>query len=145
MLYGILIVIQVLISVLLVVVILMQAAKGGGLAGIAGGLTSSPVFGGRGAATFLSRATTTLAVLFMLNCLGLAVLSKSATTPRSVTQSESVQPMSPVPTPGEEALQTEPGAVPSDEGAIDVTPAAGETPTEGKTQPTPSSTGGSSP
>ena len=145
MLYGILIVVQVLISILLVVVILMQAAKGGGLAGIAGGLTSSPVFGGRGAATFLSRATTTLAVLFMLNCLGLAMLSKSARTPRSVTQAESVEPISPVPTPGEEALQTEPGAAPPAEGGLEVTPVPGETPTEGRTQPTPSSTEGSSP
>ena len=107
MLYGILIFIQVLISVLMVIVVLMQAAKGGGLAGIAGGLSSSPVFGGRSAATFLSRATTVLAVLFMLNCLGLAMLSKTRTALRSVTQAEAVQPVSPVPTPGQEAVPSE--------------------------------------
>ena len=134
MLYGILIVVQVLISILLVVVILMQAAKGGGLAGIAGGLSSSPVFGGRGAATFLSRATTTLAVLFMLNCLGLAVLSKSTRVPRSVTQAEAVEPISPVPTTGEEALPTEPGTPPPAGGALEVTPGQTGSPTEGRTQ-----------
>ena len=130
MIYGILIVVQVLISILLVVVILMQASKGGGLAGIAGGLSSSPVFGGRSAANFLSRATTTLAVLFMLNCLGLAVLSKTASAPRSVTQTESVQPISPVPTTGA-------GAIPAEQGAT--------TPTDGAPQATPPPEGSSSP
>lgn len=67
-----------LICILLVVVVLMQSAKGEGLAGAFGGggsgLTGA-VFGGRGAASFLSKATTVLAVIFMINCGSLAYLS----------------------------------------------------------------------
>ncbi|MFZ5433524.1 MAG: preprotein translocase subunit SecG [Calditrichota bacterium] len=99
MLYGILIALQMIISVLMVVVILLQSSKGGGLAGIAGGAMSSSVFGGRGAANFLSKATTVLAALFMLNCLGMAVLSTARTNSASVTQQAVSQeaPVSPVP------------------------------------------------
>jgi preprotein translocase subunit SecG len=86
MIYGILIVLQMIISILLVVSILLQASKGGGLAGVAGGMMSSTVFGGRSAANFLTRATTILAALFMLNCLGMAVLSTTGKQKVSVTQ-----------------------------------------------------------
>jgi len=71
-----------------VIAVLMQASKGGGLAGAFGGIGSSAVFGGRQAASFLSKATVYLAVAFMLNCIVLAILSKSTTQPRSVTQQE---------------------------------------------------------
>jgi preprotein translocase subunit SecG len=71
-----------LVCILLVVVVLMQSAKGEGLAGAFGGggtgLTGA-VFGGRGAASFLSKATTILAVIFMLNCGILAFMSSHRT------------------------------------------------------------------
>jgi preprotein translocase subunit SecG len=98
--YAILLVLQMIISVLLVVGILLQSSKGGGLAGIAGGMASSTVFGGRGAATFLSKATTILATLFFLNCLGMAVMSTRMEQRASVTQQSAAQqetPVSPVP------------------------------------------------
>jgi preprotein translocase subunit SecG len=58
----------------------MQSAKGEGLAGSAfggggGGGVGQAVFGGRGAASFLSKATTVLAVVFMINCGALAFMS----------------------------------------------------------------------
>jgi len=86
MLYGILIALQIIISILLVVSILLQSSKGGGLAGIAGGMMTSSVFGGRTAANFLTKATTVLATLFMLNCLGMAILSTAGGQSGSVTQ-----------------------------------------------------------
>jgi preprotein translocase subunit SecG len=86
MLLGLLLVIQVLISVFLVIVILLQSSKGGGLAGIAGGLTSSTVFGGRSAANFLTKATTILSTLFFINCLGMAALTAHTDAELSVTQ-----------------------------------------------------------
>jgi preprotein translocase subunit SecG len=86
MLYGILIALQMIVSVLLVVAILLQSSKGGGLAGVAGGMMSSTVFGGRSAANFLSKATTILAALFMVNCLAMAWISTGTTAPTSVTQ-----------------------------------------------------------
>lgn len=87
MIYTILISLHVIISILLVVVILMQSAKGGGLAGSAfGGGPSMSFLGARGTATFLSRATTVLAVVFMLNSLGLSLLLRGVGKPVSVTQ-----------------------------------------------------------
>ena len=71
---------HVLICIALVLVVLMQSSKGGGLAGTAlgggaGGGMSGAVFGGRGAASFLSKATTVLAIIFMFNCGALAFMS----------------------------------------------------------------------
>ncbi|MFQ6008570.1 MAG: preprotein translocase subunit SecG [Candidatus Zixiibacteriota bacterium] len=69
---------HVIVSVTLILVVLMQSSKGEGLAGTAfGGSLSGAVFGGRGAASFLSKTTTVLAVLFMLNCAALAFMSSS--------------------------------------------------------------------
>ena len=62
------------ICVLLVAVVLLQKSKGDGLSGAFGGggaLTAS--FGNRGAASLLSRATTILAVLFMVASFLLAI------------------------------------------------------------------------
>ncbi len=60
-------------SLLLILIVLMQSAKGGGLGGAFGGVTET-AFGSR-AGTFLTRLTTTFAILFMVTCLTLAVLS----------------------------------------------------------------------
>lgn len=90
MIYGLLIALQIIVSILLVVSILLQNAKGGGLAGVAGGMASSTVFGGRAAANFLQKATTVLATVFLLNCLVMALMSGSTTAQTSVTQ-QSVQ------------------------------------------------------
>lgn len=77
MAFTILIMIHVLICIGLIIVVLMQSAKGEGLAGaFGGGGMSGAVFGGRGAASFLSKATTILAVAFMLSCVSLSFLSK---------------------------------------------------------------------
>jgi preprotein translocase subunit SecG len=66
-----LIIIHFIVTVLLMVVILLQSSKGGGLAGVfGGGGAMGTVFGGRGAASFLSKLTTILATVF----LGLALL-----------------------------------------------------------------------
>ncbi len=76
--FTLVVVFHTLVCILLVVVVLMQSSKGEGLAGAfgggGGGLTGA-VFGGRGAASFLSKATTILAVLFMINCGILAYMS----------------------------------------------------------------------
>lgn len=76
MLFTVLLIIHILVCVALIIVVLMQSAKGEGLAGaFGGGGISGAVFGGRGAASFLSRATTVLAIFFMVSCLGLSLLS----------------------------------------------------------------------
>lgn len=76
---------HVLICVFLVLVILLQSSKGGGLAGAFGGMGGAgTVFGGRGAATFLSKVTGILAVLFFLSSIGHSFLSRQALRPQSV-------------------------------------------------------------
>jgi len=74
----------------LVVAILLQSGKGGGLAGAFGAGSSQTLFGGRGAATFLSRAATTLAVIFFLTSLtlGLASVRQSGASSHSLIQEE---------------------------------------------------------
>jgi len=74
----------------LVVAILLQSGKGGGLAGAFGAGSSQTLFGGRGAATFLSRAATTLAVIFFLTSLtlGLASTRQTGASARSLIQEE---------------------------------------------------------
>jgi len=88
MIYTILILLHVLVSFFLVVVILLQSSKGGGLAGSTFGGGASSILGARGTANFLSRATAILAVVFMLNSLGLSLLLQGGGAPRSVTQQE---------------------------------------------------------
>src|SRR5258707_13360032 len=68
---------------------LLQSGKGGGLAGTFGAGSSQTLFGGRGAATFLSRATTVLAVTFFVTSLTLGLnASRSTGTRRSLIQEE---------------------------------------------------------
>ncbi len=65
--------IHVLVSFLLVVVVLLQSGKAADLAGAFGGAGSQTAFGPRGAATFLSKATTWCAVMFMLTSIALGL------------------------------------------------------------------------
>jgi preprotein translocase subunit SecG len=75
-LYPFLVVVHILICVGLIIVVLLQSSKGEGLAGaFGGGGLSGAVFGGRGAATFLSKATSFLAVGFMVTSIALTLLS----------------------------------------------------------------------
>lgn len=75
MIYNILQAIHILVCIVLIIVVLMQSSKGGGLAGAFGGGGDQTVFGGRETATFLSKATTYLAVGFMVLSLSLAFLA----------------------------------------------------------------------
>lgn len=93
--FTIWVVFHVIICIALILVVLMQSAKGEGLAGSAfggggGGGIGGAVFGGRGAASFLSRATTVLAVVFMLNCGALAFMSSKSTGGSTAASGESV-------------------------------------------------------
>lgn len=77
--YAVMLVIHILICIALVISVLLQSAKGEGLAGAFGGSSlTGTVFGGRGAATFLSKATTVLAITFMSSCIILTFLHPSA-------------------------------------------------------------------
>ncbi|HYK61668.1 MAG TPA: preprotein translocase subunit SecG [Bryobacteraceae bacterium] len=64
-----------IICVFLIVVVLLQSGKAADLAGAFGGMGSQTVFGPRGSATVLSKATTIAASLFMVTSLSLSILA----------------------------------------------------------------------
>jgi preprotein translocase subunit SecG len=66
-------IIHFIVCIGLIVIVLLQADKGEGLAGAFGGGASSTVFGERGAGTFMSKLTTTMAVVFMITSLLISV------------------------------------------------------------------------
>lgn len=80
---------HVLICLMLLLVVLLQSGRAADLAGAFGGAGSQTAFGPRGAATFLSKGTTFLAVIFMLTSLTLAIF---ASGPRSQSLVEESAP-----------------------------------------------------
>jgi preprotein translocase subunit SecG len=87
--FTFLLVVHAIIAAALVAVILMQRSEGGGL-----GMGGSPtgLMSARGAADFLTRATTILATLFVLMSIGLAVLASVQHGPREIDTSLSRRP-----------------------------------------------------
>lgn len=70
---GILLTINIIVSILLIVIILMQSSQSSGLSGLLGGSADSLLGSSRG--TVLSKITTYLAISFMTITLLLAVMS----------------------------------------------------------------------
>src|SRR5258707_5252500 len=64
---------HVVICLFLIVVVLLQSGKAADLAGAFGGMGSQTVFGPRGSATVLSKATTIAAALFMVTSMSLSI------------------------------------------------------------------------
>jgi preprotein translocase subunit SecG len=71
--YIVLVVMHVVVCLVLMSVILLQSGEAADLAGAFGGSGSQTAFGPRGASSFLSRATTWCAVMFMFTSMALAV------------------------------------------------------------------------
>ena len=65
---------HVIICFFLIIVVLLQSGKAADLAGAFGGMGSQTVFGPRGTATVLSKATTIAASLFMVTSLILVIM-----------------------------------------------------------------------
>ena len=62
------------VCLFLIIVVLLQSGKAADLAGAFGGMGSQTAFGPRGAATMLTRATTTAAVMFMMTSISLGIM-----------------------------------------------------------------------
>jgi preprotein translocase subunit SecG len=97
MLFNLLIGLHVFVCLVLILVVLLQSSKGSGLAGAFGGGGGQTMFGGQETATFLSRLTTYLAVLFMVLSLLLAFLSsrRNAAGPHSIVRDAARQNQAP--------------------------------------------------
>jgi preprotein translocase subunit SecG len=75
--YGILLTLHILVSVLLAISILLQAGKGSDLGAVFGGSGSQALFGTAGPMDFIKKATIVLVVLFMINSLLLGYVVKA--------------------------------------------------------------------
>jgi preprotein translocase subunit SecG len=105
---------HILLCIVLILVVLVQSGKAADLAGAFGGMGSQTAFGPRGAANFLTRATTWCAVMFMLTTISMVL---TQTRVRSTVGGSSVleqapagAPATPAQTPGEQPGQTPPPA-----------------------------------
>ena len=78
-------------------IVLLQTGKGADMGAAFGGGSSQTLFGSTGASTFLSKATTAAAVIFMLTSLALAYISTHRTGESIMTDTAAPveQPASP--------------------------------------------------
>ncbi|MCL5405108.1 MAG: preprotein translocase subunit SecG [Deltaproteobacteria bacterium] len=107
------IVLHVLVCIALVVIVLLQSGKGAEMGAAFGG-ASQTLFGGSGGSSFMSKLTTGAAVVFMITCLLLSMISK-----RGLRESNSLMNVRPPVT----RQQTKPPAQPLVPQALPVRPA----------------------
>ena len=116
---AILVTLHILVCFVLVIVIMLQSGSAADLAGAFGGAGSQTAFGPRGAATFLSRATTWCAIVFMMTSLTLSVkrdvaAGVSTGSILEQTQQSAPAPSKPAPTaPAKPAAPVAPATAPS--------------------------------
>ncbi len=91
--YSILLFIFVLDAALLMVVVLLQDSKGQGLGGAfgGGGQMGTAIFGGRGAADFLSKATTWLGTGFLVLAVVMTLVGQQRTTASSLLMDDATR------------------------------------------------------
>jgi preprotein translocase subunit SecG len=127
----ILVTLHVLVCFILIIVIMLQSGSAADLAGAFGGAGSQTAFGPRGAATFLSHATTWCAIVFMMTSLTLSVkrapsdtssstgsvleqTQKSGTVPAKPAQTSPIQiPIQPAQQPAPAQQQPAPSQQPT--------------------------------
>ncbi|MFZ3199796.1 MAG: preprotein translocase subunit SecG [Candidatus Acidiferrales bacterium] len=104
---AVLVTLHVLVCFVLVIVIMLQSGSAADLAGAFGGAGSQTAFGPRGAATFLSRATTWCAIVFMMTSLALSVkrAPAQASTGSILEQTQPSAPAKPAAPPVEFPVQ----------------------------------------
>ncbi len=108
----VLVTLHVLVCFVLVAVIMLQSGSAADLAGAFGGAGSQTAFGPRGAATFLSRATTWCAIVFMMTSLALSV-RRGPTDVGTGSILEQTQKSAPAPAPAPaKPLSTPPAPLP---------------------------------
>src|SRR5437879_4275346 len=86
--YGILVGILILDSLILATAVLLQAGQGGGLASMGGGAGTETIMGGRQATTLLTKVTWWTAGIFLFLALVLTFMSSGGTQVRSVLEGQ---------------------------------------------------------
>ena len=107
---AILVTLHVLVCFVLVIVIMLQSGSAADLAGAFGGAGSQTAFGPRGAATFLSRATTWCAIVFMMTSLALSVKRDSGRSQHAARFSSRLNSPAPAPAKPSQAPPAKPAA-----------------------------------
>ncbi len=97
--YGFLVSVLILDSLVLTTAILLQAGQGGGLASLGGGAGTEQFMGGRQATTLLTKLTWWSAGMFLFLSLVLAIMSAQTSAPRSVIDTTAPPPAPVLPTP----------------------------------------------
>jgi preprotein translocase subunit SecG len=95
MLQTIVLGVHVFVALALIGLVLLQRGKGADAGTGFGAGASGTVFGSRGSANFLSRATAVLATVFFITSLGLAYLATEQTVPESLLERTGVSPTAP--------------------------------------------------
>ncbi len=139
-----LVAIHIIVCIALIMIVLLQTGKGADMGAAFGGGASQTLFGTTGASTFLGKATTVAAIMFMVTCLVLAYVStggkgtssimKEVPAAQPVVPDTGVQPETAVPadtagaqseTPVAAGAQSEPAApIASDTAGAQSEPAA---------------------
>ncbi|MFZ5573371.1 MAG: preprotein translocase subunit SecG [Thermodesulfobacteriota bacterium] len=83
------VIVHVFVCLALILIVLLQTGKGADMGASFGGSGSQTLFGASGAMTFLNKATTVVAVVFMATCLMLAYISTNR-TPSSIMKETKV-------------------------------------------------------
>jgi preprotein translocase subunit SecG len=103
---AILVTLHIIVCFVLIIVIMLQSGNAADLAGAFGGAGSQTAFGPRGAATFLSRATTWCAIVFMMTSLTLSFKRAEPETGTGSILEETSKPAStPAKTPAAPPIQ----------------------------------------
>jgi preprotein translocase subunit SecG len=110
-----LIILHVLACIGLIMIVLLQTGKGADMGAAFGGGSSQTLFGSSGAGTFFGKATTAIAVIFMVTSLTLAYMSTRKdtnsimmeTAPFEETVPGNQEVPIPVETPADQQDQTE--------------------------------------
>lgn len=75
----IIVILHIVVCIALIMIVLLQTGKGADMGAAFGGGGSQTLFGSTGASTFLSKATTVVAVLFMVTSLALGYMTGNRT------------------------------------------------------------------
>src|SRR5437868_1627456 len=127
--YFVLVTLHVLICGLLIIVVLLQSGEAADLAGAFGGAGSQTAFGPRGAATFLSKATTWCAIMFMMTSIAMTMHQNAtgagpgSSVLQQFSKTKNAAPAVPIPAGSAPATPAPGGATPAPSAPPPATPA----------------------
>ncbi len=112
-------IVHVIVSLFLIGVVLLQSGKGAEMGASFGSSGSQSVFGAGGGTSFLSKLTTSAAIIFMLTSLTLAYVSGQPSSSSMMSGKGKAAPAAQVPTPAVAPAQP----VKQKDGTVPVVPA----------------------